>query len=353
MELDWDTLSKLYRIDALQDKLKGFYPGKSTFLDQCFDAVFSGNLTGSMKQAFANGLSNLSASLDSYRYVLITLIGMGILSALLSLSTNMFQSLKQVKYGTYFILLSVTGIVLQCFIGLYESCKQLLEQFLLFIRLIVPAYLLTLGASVGGGAALSWKELIVLVFYAVQKVVLAVFLPAVTVYVLLVTINALWAGKRCDYLLHLLGQGFRLGIGLLVTFFSGLSFLQRLISPMAGKIGRQVLLKPLEMLPGVGNAAEGVTDMLLGSATIIKNGVGVFLFLVICTLFLMPLLKLLVTVLVLRASAAMMGLVSQREAADLVNGYAEGVAWLFRITAVSVFLFLILLACMTSMAIVV
>ena len=64
------------------------------------------------------------------------------------------------------------------------------------------------------------------------------------------------------------------------------------------------------MIPGIGNIAGSVTDVVLGSSVLIKNGIGVAALVVIVLICLMPLVKLGVLMMLLELAAALLQPVS-------------------------------------------
>ena len=55
----------------------------------------------------------------------------------------------------------------------------------------------------------------------------------------------------------------------------GLNVIQGLISPAVDSVKRSALTRGVEAIPGVGDAIGGVTEVALGTAVLVKNGIGV------------------------------------------------------------------------------
>ena len=68
--------------------------------------------------------------------------------------------------------------------------------------------------------------------------------------------------------------------------------IQGLLTPAADAFRKLTVSKGIEMIPGIGDAGSSVTDMVLGSAMLIKNGIGAAALVVLLLLCLIPLAKL-------------------------------------------------------------
>ena len=56
---------------------------------------------------------------------------------------------------------------------------------------------------------------------------------------------------------------------------TGISLFQSLITPVVDSLKNSAVEKAVSVLPGIGNAADGVLELALGSAVVIRNSVGV------------------------------------------------------------------------------
>ncbi len=98
------------------------------------------------------------------------------------------------------------------------------------------------------------------------------------------------------------------------------------------------------MIPGIGGVAEGVTELMLGSAVLIKNSMGVFLLILLLCACIMPLFKILVVTGTVKLAAALTGIVSDKRLSLCADRVGEGCFLLFRCVFTSVALFIIVIA---------
>ena len=101
------------------------------------------------------------------------------------------------------------------------------------------------------------------------------------------------------------------------------------------------------MIPGIGSIAGSVTDVVLGSSVLIKNGIGAAALVVIVLICLMPLVKLGVLMLILELAAALLQPVSDKRMTGCVSGVGEGIRLLFRVVFTTAVLFMLTIAVVT------
>ena len=98
------------------------------------------------------------------------------------------------------------------------------------------------------------------------------------------------------------------------------------------------------MLPGVGNLADGLVELVYGSALLIKNSVGVLLMLLLIALCLAPMIKIFSIGVLLKGAAALMSLVTDKRMAQSVDRIGNAGMMLLATTGCVMLLFLIALA---------
>ena len=152
---------------------------------------------------------------------------------------------------------------------------ETVENILLFVKLMVPAYLLSVGVSSGAVTAGASYQMMILVVYGVEYVLSAGLLPLIYSFVMLVIINGIWPEEKLGLLIELVNKiiGWLLKGALGVV--TGIGVFQALIAPVVDSARTSALQRLISAIPGVGNAAGGVAELALGSAMVIRNSMGV------------------------------------------------------------------------------
>ena len=126
--------------------------------------------------------------------------------------------------------------------------------------------------------------------------------------------------------------------------------IQGILNPAIDALKSTVFSRAAEMLPGIGNIAGSVTDVLLGSAVLIKNGIGAVALIVIILICLAPLAKLGILVLILELAAALIQPVSDKRMVGCLTGAGDGLKLLFRAVFTTAVLFMLTIVVVTVSA---
>lgn len=148
-------------------------------------------------------------------------------------------------------------------------------------------------------------------------------LPLIYSYCLLTMINGIWVEEKlallADLLEKLIGWILKASLGVV----TGISLFQSLITPVVDSLKNSAVEKAVSVLPGIGNAADGVLELALGSAVVIRNSVGVLLLLLLVAGCAVPLLQILFTAGFIKCATAFMGIVSDKRIIDHLDRYGE------------------------------
>ena len=94
----------------------------------------------------------------------------------------------------------------------------------------------------------------------------------------------------------------------------------------------------------IGNAADGVLELALGSAVVIRNSVGVLLLLLLVAGCAVPLLQILFTAGFIKCATAFMGIVSDKRITNCTDRMGNAMMLLFRTVGTALLLFMVTLA---------
>ena len=124
----------------------------------------------------------------------------------------------------------------------------------------------------------------------------------------------------------------------------GLQVLQGMVVPYADSAGQAGVRKVIEIIPGLGQGAGAVAQMVLGSGVLIKNSLGAAAVVVLLIMTLVPIAKLAVLMLFYQLAAAVMQPVCDKRVVSCVSGVSCGHKLLLKIVVSSLLLFVIAIA---------
>lgn len=344
MDMDLSLVWQDYGLDKLQEGILQLFPEKRLDLGQLLELVMSGDIFGAAASLFRDGIADFAAQMAGMRNVFVWLLVLGIISALMTHFVEIFNKRQVADMGFYFMYLLFTTVLLKCFSQAACIAQQAIENIVLFVKLLVPTYLLTVGISQGTATAGAAYQMMLFAVYGVEYILLRGLLPLIWSYSMLSVVNGIWPEEKLSFLIDLLGKA--AGWVLKGSFgaVTGIGIFQRLLAPVTDSVRNSVLQKMISAIPGVGDAAGGAMELVLGSAMVIRNSVGMVLLLLLLFLCAVPVLKVVVTAGLLKCAAAFMGIVSDRRITGCVGRMGDAVLLLFRTTGTAMLLFVIAIA---------
>ncbi len=203
---------------------------------------------------------------------------------------------------------------------------------------------MAVGAAQGAASAVYYYQMMLIIAYLVESFLNTVLIPFIYSYVILALLNGLWAEEKLSLLLEILEKGIVMALKVSMGIVTSLSLVQAVIVPVASQLKISAMRKAISAIPGIGGVAEGVTELVMGSAVLIKNSMGVLLLVLIFGACILPLLKIVVVTATVKLGAAVTGIVSDKRIASCTNRVGVGCFLLFRCVFTSMALFIIVIA---------
>lgn len=339
-----DAMWQEYGMEELDMGMQQLFPDFQISVSELMEQLMQGNVleaVGSLLQEVIRGMGNYAAGRKN---ILIWLIVLGILSALLIHFVEVFDKYQIADLSFYFIYLLMGVILLQCFSEILGITRETIENIVVFVRLMVPTYLLAVGVASGPATVGAGYQLMLLLIYGTEKILLGMVLPLVYSYGLLIMINGIWVEEKLTLLTDLLEKAVGWILKAALGVVTGISVFQSLITPVLDSVKTSAMEKALSALPGVGNTADGIMELAVGSAVVIRNSIGVLLLLLLTAACAIPLLEILLTAFLIKCAAAIMGIVSDKRVTNCTDHMGNAGMLLFRTAGTAMLLFLITLA---------
>lgn len=342
--MDITTFYTDYNMDNLERQIDNLFPDWNIQYYELFSSIIQGNGLQSIKEMGMEIIQTFSDEILSMKSVLVTLILLGIISAVFLSLTNAFQNHYIADSGFYVTYLIMIIFLIKVFAEVFLVAESTLENVTSFLRLVLPTYFLTVTASGGGVTAVGFYQIFMIVVYGIEALLLGMMLPITGCFVLLSIVNGIWEEERLSLLLRLLKRGISGSLKVLLTIVSGTGFLQSMITPVIDNVKISMLQKSISIVPGLGELAGSAAQLLLGSTALIKNAVGLFILILLLFICAAPLLKLFSIMLLLKGAAAIMGIAADKRMTNCTNRIGDGVMMLFQISLCSITFFIILIS---------
>lgn len=333
-----------YGLDRLAEGIERLFPKGGIDLENILLQVISGDVFGAISELFKGSVRGFTGQLEGMKNVFVWMLVLGIVSSLMTHFVEIFDRHHVADIGFYFMYLLFTAILLKCFGQAADAAAGALDNIILFVQLLVPAYLITVGISAGALTAGAAYQVMLFAVYGVEYILSAALLPLIYSYVMLSVINGIWVEEKLSLLIDLLGKAVGWVLKGALGIVTGISIFQALIAPVIDSARTSALQKFVSAIPGVGGAASGVAELVLGSAMVIKNSVGVVLLLLLLLMCAAPLFKIAVIAGILKCVAAFMGIVSDKRITACADRTGDAGLLLLKTTGTAMVLFLIAIA---------
>ena len=338
-----EAYSKL-QWNELEKQLQSLYPQWDISLFQLVQMIIQGRGMEALGQITDGLKENILLEWATWKNIFITITIVILLSAIFVTFKDAFQNHQIADISFYINYLILVILFTSLFQSMLETGEATLSRIEEFMRIFFPAYFMTLGIAAGAATGIIYYQLACLVIYLVELLLKSILLPAISAYMLFSIMNGVWGEDRLDLLLDLWRKGMKTGLKLLLGLLTGAGIIQSMITPVMEKVKSETVYKAVEAIPGVGDLTEGAMRLWLGSTVLIKNSIGVVGCILLVAITLAPLLKIAAAGLMLKAVAALMGMVGDKRVIRFTSCVGDGILLLLQTVAYGVLFFFVLIA---------
>lgn len=293
-------------------------------------------------------VKQLFREISEQKAVIIMIIVMIIIFSFLQRFSTVFQNgyISEIC----FIMMYLELIVL--FIKSYRIVNELLftimEKQVGFMKLLVPVYGLSLFFSNGQISAGAMYELTFVVIFLVQWVMMKILAPTIEIFVLLQFLNHMVGGDKISKICKLLEDFVRNSAKVMMSVVMGMNLVQGLITPAMDRFKTSAWAKAIGAIPGIGNSANAVGELLVGTGTLLKNSIGVIAMVILLLITLLPLAKMLGISICYKVTCALLEPIGDKRLIGGLQGVYQGTSLAIRMVMTSMFLFFITIAMITA-----
>lgn len=343
-ETDFSLMWEQYQMTDLQEKIENIFPEFGFSISDMLKQILEGDVIGAISRGLGGVISGMAAEVGSIRNILLILLILGIVSALLSHFTDVFENHQVADISFYLVYLLLIAVLFKCFWEVAQTAENAVENIVTFIKLFIPTYFIAVGMAGGVVTALAGYQLLVVLIFGVEQILLSILMPFIYSFVMLSVINGIWVEERLGTLLEFMHKCIGFLLKSSVGIVTSISLFQSMITPVIDSVKSGAVQKTVSMVPGIGNMADGMAELMIGSAVLIKNSIGVVFLILLLAICIVPLSKILLIAGSLKIGAALMGIVSDKRIVGCTNKVGEGSMLLLKATCTAMFLFIILIA---------
>lgn len=304
---------------------------------------------GANLKAAGTYISNLLfLELRENKRLLVVIVAMAASFALLKNFSTIFKNSYISDLCFVLVYIELMILLMKSFLIMQELLQSTLGKVVDFMKMLLPVFAMSMVFSNGANSAAGFYEMTFLIIFIVQWVLLYLLAPLIQVFVVMQFLNYILEGEKFARMCELLEDGIRWGMKIIVTLVMGLNIVQGLIHPAVDRLKMTSWTKTVSMIPGIGNSASAIGEILIGTGMVIKNSVGVAAMLILVILVAIPLVKIFVMSLLYKLASAILEPITDKRLAGSVNGVFKGSVLAGKLMLTSLFLFFVTIAMITA-----
>lgn len=262
---------------------------------------------------------------------LAQILALILLAALFANFAAVFDRGQVGEISFYMVYLMLFAILIHSFSAMSLSLEKNLSWMAEFMKGLAPAYFMAVAAANGSSTAAMFYQGVLLLVWLIQWLLVSVILPCTNLYVFLNLANHLSREGMVGKLAELLDTAVNWSLKTLLGMVAGLQIVRAMVSPVMDSLKRSAVGKTASALPGVGNVVNTVTEIVVTSAVLVRNCMGVVVLVVFVLVGIGPVVHYGAMSLAYRLLAAVAQPVSDKRLVECLSTMGEGCSLLLKI----------------------
>ena len=284
------------------------------------------------KETVQNFLYSLFFSdMENEKGLILKLLLVIFIAAVLAEFADVFGNGQVGNISFYIVYLALFMMLMENFSKLGSALTNWLLGLTDFMKVLSPAYFMTVAASTGASTATVFYEGVLLMVWMVQWLLANLFLPVINLSVLLKMVNHLSKEEMLTKMAELLDVAVNWGLKTLLGTVVGLQIVRNMVSPVMDAMKRSAVGKAAGAIPGIGNAVTAVTELVLTSAVMVRNSFGAVIVILLLMIGAGPIIHYGSLSLIYRFLAAIAQPISDKRVVGALSTMGEGCAMLLKI----------------------
>ena len=333
-----------FDFSEIDQMLEEIFPGEKVGFLEMVTKLISGELDFSLGVIKEFVWNQFTFELSNSKSGLIHILLLVIVAAIFANFSSVFKSKQVSEIGFSMMYMFLLTVCLSNFHILVQSVAENLQKLMRFMEVLGPVYFLAVGMARGSMTSVAFYQLILVLIFLVELLILNFLLPAVKIYFIVKIIGEFSPEIPLSRFAEFLETIVNWSLKTLTASIIGINVIQGLLMPAIDSVKRSVLLKSGEAIPMIGDLIGGSTEIVLGTAVLIKNGIGIVGMIICLIVCLPPLIQMGVTALMYQLVSAVAQPISDKRMVNCIGSVADGSKMLLKITATIGILFLITIA---------
>ncbi len=334
-------LLSLFDFRDMEALLADIFPEEKVSFRAILSEFLNGDLDSAVELCGELLSDQLFYELRHSKNSIVHILAIAIFAAIFANFSGVFQNHQVADISFYALYLMLITICLSSFQILLSCVEGKIEQLTKFMSMLGPAFFMAVALASGSATSIGFYNIVLFLIYLVELVVLNFLLPLTQVYLVVRILNHLSKEEVLSKWVELLELLVSWTQKTLLAGVIGLNVIQGLINPAIDSVKRSMVTRGAEAIPIIGDALGGTAEVVLGTAVLIKNGigmVGVVICLVIC---MTPIVQVAVITFMYKVTAAIVQPITDQRIVGCINSISQGAQMLLKTVFTSGVLFLL------------
>ena len=339
-----DALLAEFDFNEIEENLNRMFPQEKISFSDVFSALMSGNMAETIRIFLRFLTDQISYEFDYNRRSLVYVLMTALTAAVFSNFAGAFKSRQISDISFYIMYMLLITLCLTSFRISAEGLEDRLNALVDFMRVLCPSYFLAVAFASGSVTSLFFYNVILFLIYVVELVIVRFLLPVVNIYIMVRVLGNLTGEDFLSEFADLIRKAVSWILKTLLICVVSVNVVQGLLAPAIDAVKRSALTRTAEALPWVGNAVGGVAEVVLGTAVLIKNGIGMAGAVITIAICAVPIFQMLIMAFMYKLAAALVQPVSDKRITTCISGISEGYEIMVKVIFTSGLLFMITIA---------
>ncbi len=336
-----ETILEQFDYRDVDEALKSIFPEERIGFRDTVCAVISGEQECSVKVFKQLVLGQFTYAFGESRENLAHILIIAVIAAVFHNFSTVFKNRQICEISFYVLYLLLIALCLSSFQIVIDWVSEGVESLTGFMTVFCPIYFLAVSLAKGSVTAVAFYNLVLFFIYVTEIVIVYFLLPAIHVYIMVKVLDFLSSQEYLSKFAELIEVLISWLLKTLVACVVGVNVVQGMISPAIDTVKRSAVTRTAEAIPGVGDAVGGVAEVLVGTAVLVKNGIGTVGMIVCLALCIVPLLQMSAIALMYKLAAAVIQPISDKRIVGCVECVGDGCRLLMRVIFTVGLLFLL------------
>ena len=341
LQITQEELLDEFDFSDLDDSLKKMFPREKMTFRDVVETLVSGDLKKAGEQFTGFLFDQFFYELQTHRKLLVYLILIAVIAAVFANFSGAFGERQASEIAFYILYMLLIALCLNGFRLAVSEMEASLNFLLEFMKVLCPTYFLAVTAAF---------EVVLFLIFLAEAVILNFLVPLVNVYMMIQVMGNLTGEEFLSQFAELLEKLTGWTLKTMLACVIGINVVQGILSPALDSLKRSFVTKTVEAIPGLGNMAGSVMDVVLGTAVLIKNGIGMAGAVIAAGICIIPIVKLLLLAFLYKTVAAVTQPISDKRITACIGGVSEGYEMLVKVMATTGILFLLTIAVVAASA---